>query len=544
MRQTGDILSQSEVFGTETGGVIRLRASVRAAQAVALLLGFYVLGIGTIIVLLVLDIVAVRFFNALGSGSIAMLLFFVPATVLACVTVARGVGATARLDGADMRGVAVTPEAEPELWARVQALAATMGTRGPRRILISPEVDAAVWESSHLLGLFPGRRYLILGLPLLLALSPAQMDAVIAHELGHYGNYDTRLGPVVNRGRAGILTALRAAEKNVLVIGVGPVTPKRTEPRGWWYFVLTLRFYAHLFFSLTQATSRAQEYAADRASALAFGRDNAVSALAELPVIAMAYRFYLDGYAYLGLPVGLVPEPAQVIGGFSSLMNDPQRADWLDRFRRDPADTGKTSRFDSHPPLTDRLAVLRTLPDDGLTSDDPAGQRAAGILRHQQSLLVAVGKELLGSTAAGKAPVDWDSLVDTAMFHRTDQAAAPLINAAAAVTGMATPTPEALVDAVDAGRLTEILDRLAPSGARSRDAASVLAPLLRAWILVRFAERGQVRWIHSWSGPTVLQAPPGLPEALDAAIAVLLGPEPDCAPLRAVLSGGSEQNAR
>ena len=370
------------------------------------------------------------------------------------------------------------------------------------------------------------------------------MDAVIAHELGHYGNYDTRLGPVVNRGRAGILTALRAAERSVPVVSASRAPHTRYAPQGWWYLVLALRVYAHVFFSLTQATSRAQEYAADRASARVSGRDNTVSALAEIPVVASAYRFYLDNYVFWGLPLGLVPEPEQVIGGFSCLIADPQRADWFERLRSTAATAGKTGRFDSHPPLSDRLAALRALPGGDRRPDGPDGRRAVELLRDQRAVLVAAGEQILGPAAAGKTPVDWESLADTAMFHHTDRAAAPLIDAVAAVTGGSAPTPESLLDAVDAGRLAEILDRLATSGTTSQDTATVLVRPLRAWILMRLAERGLVRWVHSWSRPAVLQAPPGLPAALDAALAVLLGPEPDTAPLRAVLSGGNEQSAR
>jgi Zn-dependent protease with chaperone function len=529
-----------------------LRTLVRAAQAVALLLGFYLVGFGIVIALLVLDIVAVRLIGPLGSVGIYMLIVCAPATVLAGAVVVRGVSVSTRFSVADLPGVPVAPDDEPELWARVEWLAQTMGMRGPRQILIGTDADAAAWERSRMLGLFPGRRYLIIGAPLLLALSPAQLDAVLAHELGHYGNKDTRLGPLVGRGRVGILMALRAAERNVAVGGDGGAR-RRFEPRGWWYVVLAFRAYAHVFFSLTEATSRAQEYAADRASARIAGRENTASALAEIHVISSAYQFYLDRHAYSGLPLGLLPEPAQVIGGFGSLLADPPRVAEPERLRRIPGARGvsRASRFDSHPPLADRLAALHALPDDGRAADEPSGRRAAEILRDPQGLLTCVGEKLLGTKAGGMTPVDWDSLADAVAFHYADQAAAPLADAVTAVTGVPAPTLDCLLDAVDAGRLPEILDRLTGFGAGDRptrtavheDAEAALARCLRDWILVVLAERALVRWTHSWSRFADLEAPRGFSADLHAAIDALLAVEPETARLRAILNWRIEQEA-
>jgi Zn-dependent protease with chaperone function len=500
---------------------------------VALLVGFYVLGFGAVIVFAVLDLVSVKLIGPLGTGGIFLLLVAVQATLFALTTMFYGVTVSTRFSAADFPGVPVTPEDEPELWARVRRLARAMGTRGPQRILISTEADAAVWEYGPLLGLFPGKRHLVIGAPLLLALSTAQLDAIIAHELGHFGNSDTRLGPLVNRGRMGILTALRVADRSVPIGRSG--TARRFEPRGWWYVVLALRCYAHLFFSLTQATSRAQEFGADRAGARLVGRESIVSALAELPVIAVAYRLYLENYVYCGLPYGLVPEPDQVIGGFGSLIADPGRRAEFDLVRRQLAAGGTGGRrFDSHPPLHERLAALRALPDDGRDSDEPSGQPAVEMLRHRQTILTALGRKKLGDEASGKTALDWKSLTDAVLFHNMDRVATPLVNAVAAVTGATVPTPESLLDAIGAGRLSEILDRLNSS---SDATAAAPSQRLRAWMLVVLAERGHVRWSHSWSGFAELDAPPGLSEALSAAVAAVLANQPDCGPLRAILHG-------
>src|SRR5262245_47222634 len=98
-------------------------------------------------------------------------------------------------------GVPLTETRAPELWADVRRLATTAGTRAPDEIRIVTDVNAAVSENARLLGLIPGRRYLYVGMPLLMTLTVSQLRAVIAHELGHYSHSHTRLGEIAYRGR-------------------------------------------------------------------------------------------------------------------------------------------------------------------------------------------------------------------------------------------------------------------------------------------------------------------------------------------------------
>ncbi|MCZ9338236.1 M48 family metallopeptidase, partial [Streptomyces sp. TRM76130] len=99
-------------------------------------------------------------------------------------------------------GLPVTEADEPALWRTVRELADQVGTRAPSRIALTPDVNAAVSEDARLLGLLPGPRRLYLGVPLLQGLTEAQLRSVLAHELGHYSNADTRLAALTARGRA------------------------------------------------------------------------------------------------------------------------------------------------------------------------------------------------------------------------------------------------------------------------------------------------------------------------------------------------------
>ncbi|MEU8946111.1 M48 family metallopeptidase [Streptomyces sp. NPDC048489] len=97
----------------------------------------------------------------------------------------------------------VTPHDQPELWAQIQAAAEVTGQRPPDELYLVAEANAWVAEQSRLLGLLPGRRRMLLGLPMLDGLTVPQLRAVLAHEFGHYANLDTRLGAM--RGQEALL---------------------------------------------------------------------------------------------------------------------------------------------------------------------------------------------------------------------------------------------------------------------------------------------------------------------------------------------------
>ncbi|WP_241740779.1 M48 family metallopeptidase [Streptomyces sp. L2] len=80
----------------------------------------------------------------------------------------------------------------PELFALVDEIARTVGTRGVDAIAVDHKVNAGVSAFG-----VRGRRLLTLGLPLWETLSPRQRIALLGHELGHYANGDTRRGDLL-----------------------------------------------------------------------------------------------------------------------------------------------------------------------------------------------------------------------------------------------------------------------------------------------------------------------------------------------------------
>lgn len=490
----------------------------RAFKALLLLIGFYGMGFGLLGLLVVLNILL----NSLGLPDSVESKAFI-ASVLLCIPVVRGIFFTR---GNRMRkppGLAVTPRQQPLLWQRVRFLAAQMGTRPPREIRLTPDVNAFVHENTRMAGLLPGKRRLFIGVPLLIGLTPAELDAVLCHELGHYSNKDTRMAGLVQRGRASMLSTVR--------LYAGKRTGNATLYRVY-------RGYAEYFLRTTEAISRQQESAADLAAARIAGRANTADALRQLPALQAGFGFYMENYATAGLPAGLRPTEAEFLAGFRHLMADPKRAAELEEIRREPPEE-KPTPYDSHPPLRERIAALEALPPDGKGRD---GGSALAILYAPDLLFAAVTRTALKKEVAALPQADWAPLFHAAARARVLQAATPLLDA----TRETVPGAVGLVGvlyAVDAGRLDEIASRLPePNQAkgttgrvRAQHMRTAFSRRLLALVQFDLAERGCGSWPFSWSHAPAFTSPDIAAPRLDAAVGAVVALTPDTAPLRALL---------
>lgn len=503
---------------------------VRAAAAVTLLIGFYVLGMGLLLAVVGLDVLMLH-----GHAPVFDMLFGVPLTVVAFIVVGRAFHASLRLPAREVTGVAVLESEQPALWSTVREAAAAAGTAPPEFLWIDSHFNASVFEQPRWLGLRSGPRYLIVGAPMLIALSPAKLDAVLAHEFGHFANRDTRLLPVIMRGRAGLTGALRTA---------GFFTTDSVSNGKWLLnlqrvIVRLVHAYAVRFFIVTQNISRSQEYAADRISAELCGRDTAACVIAELPAYQTAYRYFRDRFADAAVGLGLVPRPEELFPSFGRMLDEPRWQGVVEKERRVPSAKAPT-RFDSHPPTADRVSALRALPDDGRTQDT-SPSRAIDLFDDAQALLAVVADG--EKRRLDKQPADWDTLADAVAKVQTRKAAGRLVDALHLIK-RDTPVLADFFDYVEAGEMETLLYRLltptqaryAPSGPVALEVGGkVLASALPAWITVELADAGRLRWKHSWS-EVAIRDMEDAPEGTDAAITALLDADPSqAAPAAAAL---------
>ncbi|GAA2517369.1 hypothetical protein Ahu01nite_084210 [Winogradskya humida] len=233
-------------------------------------------------------------------------------------------------------GIPVTRQDAPELWALLDAAAVAAGTRAPDHLTIVADAVAKLIERTRFLGLGGGPRNFYLGLPLLQAWDIEHLQAVTAHELGHFSPRLGRLAPLAWRGRTAVARVV-------------PRIPRR-NPAG-----PLLRTYAKFYRRLDAPFSRAQELQADRIAADFAGPAAAAAVLRDLPALDAVHRVFHAEYLGPGWQAGHVPD--DVFGGFLRVLS--ARADEIAVLRnREPS---APSTWDTHPPRQERLAALALL---------------------------------------------------------------------------------------------------------------------------------------------------------------------------------------
>ena len=83
-------------------------------------------------------------------------------------------------------GLGISKKDAPELFAEIESIARSVGAKVPGTVLIDSRFNAAAASLPGRWLLSPGRDYLILGYPLLTALTRQEFRSVLAHELGHF----------------------------------------------------------------------------------------------------------------------------------------------------------------------------------------------------------------------------------------------------------------------------------------------------------------------------------------------------------------------
>ena len=451
----------------------------RAFLALAFLLGFYVLA-GAVVGALVGANVALYAFAGRASGQLGIV------TIVIVAALVRGVFFIARSDGADLPGVPIDEHSQPELVDLVRSVARDMGTEPPARILLVPEVNAAVTQTGGLLGFRPGERVMVLGVPLIHSLTVDQLRGVVAHELGHYAGGDTRLGALTYRAGASIY-------RTVENLGDHTLLGRLFSAYGRRYLLISLR------------VRRQQELSADAAAVRLAGRDSHISALRRVDVTAFAFdhfvRFYLAPLWQKGY------DAENAFDGYRCLLADPAREVELAELEA-AAEEGVADRFDSHPSLAERVAHASRLPEGASAEQDP---RPAGVLlQNAEDVEREVGR-LLTLQVTGRQMdhvVRWDTTAGEVFAADLREDSDVLLRAAATVVGK----PEAATLAwafalVEDGRTEELAAVLTGplEDATPEERAELNARVLRHYLASSIgsylaAERGH-SWAVSWSGP-------------------------------------------
>jgi Zn-dependent protease with chaperone function len=231
-------------------------------------------------------------------------------------------------------------EEAPRLFEMIDTLRHRMNTPQIDAIVLDSEFNASVAQISAY-GMFGKKRnVLVIGIPLLTALSQQQFTAVLAHELAHISNSDTALGARIYRLRMSWGRLLHSLEEN--------------EQFGTFIFKKFFQWFYPRFDAYTFAMARQEEYEADR-SAAAVTSPQAMGGALAVTSVAAPY-FYRDFYSELFeecAKTNSVPQPYSNFSEKYQTLNDQKAIQYFDEQLAE-----ESYMTDTHPCLRDRLSAL------------------------------------------------------------------------------------------------------------------------------------------------------------------------------------------
>lgn len=459
--------------------------TLRAALAVTLLAGFYVLVAVITAGTLAADFFLVRYGHSAGARTAGL-------ATLAVMAMLRGALLVGRRSRGPEPGIEVSAADEPVLWRTVADLARRVRTRVPDEIRLVADVNAAVSEETRLLGLLAGRRRLYIGVPLLLSLTVDEMRAVLCHELGHYSAAHTRFGAITYRGRITLTRTIEHLHGHRAVRAV---------------FAL----YAALFFRVSFAVARRQELEADAAAVAIAGRRAMAEALRKSRTSAAAWKFYLDSYCPM-IPLAGA-RPADLFAGYYALLREPRRQRMFARLLTVPE---KRTPLDSHPSTADRLTAIERLPE---TVTAPDARPALALLADPDRAARTTQTTVLTKEALRLPVRDWPEITRRALYAGSHaQAVTDVFAIAGRMAGTDVPTADTVLRVLGAGRARDLGGWLRDLKWTGDDPAELAARATARALEGLLIETGLARYEFSWSRSPRLTGRNGDPADLSAPV--------------------------
>lgn len=265
-------------------------------------------------------------------------------------------------------GIEITRRDAPDLFERIERLRKAVGAPRFHHVVVNADFNAAVTQVP-LLGPFGWHRnYLLLGLPFLRAMRPHQLDAVIAHELGHLAGGHARFNNWLYRLRM-IWTQLQEELQ-------------RSGRRGGDVLRAFFDWYAPRFNAYSFPLARANEYEADAVSAKVTSPQAAAEALTASNVVAgyLHERYWPALFARADdAPFPAFMPYSELCGAeFEDADTDAERA--IER-----AMAEATSVDNTHPALADRLRAIGRTPSLALPSAHESAWQLLGTARERLS---------------------------------------------------------------------------------------------------------------------------------------------------------------
>lgn len=197
--------------------------------------------------------------------------------------------------------IEIKEQDQPQLFAFIRQLTKDVQTPFPKKIFLSPDVNAAVFYNSGFWSMFlPVRKNLQIGLGLVNSLNVSEFKAVVAHEFGHFSQRSMKLGSFVynvnkiiynmlfqNTGYVGMLGGW--ARVDGIFAFFARITAAIARGIQW-----VLRLMYAIINKSYMRLSREMEFHADAVAASVSGSENLITALRRVELSGAGYNMVLQ----------------------------------------------------------------------------------------------------------------------------------------------------------------------------------------------------------------------------------------------------------
>lgn len=282
-----------------------------------------------------------------------------------------------------VEGLDVTEEDAPELFTVIEQAREKLNAPKLDRVVLTDDLNAAAAQVPTRSFMAKTTNELIIGLPLLEALERDELQAVIAHELGHFSGAHGHDGFVVGRTKRAWEIALATSQTY----------------GGWTAFVpvSVAKWFVPRFMAYSSALCRDNEFFADRASVEVVGAEAAGRALIRSQLAAVHASDVKDKYLHEALDSAYAPKEP-----LAHLYSDLGNATANSKVRGSLmlALHAESDPMDSHPGLKARLEAIGASCEVPTPVQQPAIQLLGGFVHTAYERFNAEAHEYIAETWA------------------------------------------------------------------------------------------------------------------------------------------------
>jgi Zn-dependent protease with chaperone function len=268
----------------------------------------------------------------------------------------------------------ITRQQEPRLFKFIESVVEEVGTRFPKKVYLSADVNASVFYDSSFWSMFlPVRKNLQIGVALINSVTEQEFRAILAHEFGHFSQQSMKLGSYVYHVNQAIYNMLYDNQ------GYDAIVQKWANLSGYFAVFVELavwiirgiqallqRAYQGINLSYL-GLSREMEFHADAVAAHVAGSQPLVTSLLRLNLAEASFNQVLNYYNQR-LDEGIITDNVYkqhhwVMNMFASEDNLPMisglplvSAEYLSRFNKSLLNI--KDQWASHPQTEERVAAL------------------------------------------------------------------------------------------------------------------------------------------------------------------------------------------